>query len=309
MDKDLKNNQLISVIIPCYNGEKFLSEAIESVLAQSYPNWECILINDGSNDSTEQISKKYAAADSRITYIYQKNQGPTAARNKGIAVAKGKFIQLLDQDDIIKPEKFVFQLDTFNKNSDADIAYCEYLCFNNYNKENLYPMTGRYIISENPVDDFIYKWGKELILPPHPYLFRKSCFDNWGWYDEKLFIADDWDLYVRFSIHRPKFIFTEGVFALYRRHPDSICSEKNASALFHYKIKMYKKHTDNESLSPNHRQHVEFLLHDFIGKEAFEDLRNKKILTGMKKLILASYYSRNPFYYFYHGLYWLKQGL
>lgn len=309
MDKNLTRGPVISVIIPSFNGEKFLSETIESVLAQSFRDWECIIINNGSSDNTDGIAKKYSLTDPRISYFSQKNNGPGGARNAGLARAKGEFIQLLDHDDLLKPEKFAVQLEVFNKHPEADLIYSDFRFFNNRDTANLYSMKERYVISENPVDDFVFNWVKDFILPPHPILFRKSCFEKWGMYDEKLGVADDWDLYVRFAIHKPKIIFCDEVLALYRSHPDGITSEKNETELFNQKIKMYKKHARNMNLPERHRKHVKFLLHNLIGEKGFGKIKRKKYFEGIKYLLLASYYSLNPAFYFYHGIYWMKESL
>lgn len=93
--------ELISVVVPVYNAEKFLSKSIESVINQSYKNIELILVNDGSTDNSEMICNKYALADNRIKVISQENRGPAAARNTGIRHATGTFVFFLDADDFI----------------------------------------------------------------------------------------------------------------------------------------------------------------------------------------------------------------
>lgn len=100
--------QMISVIVPAYNSEMFIGKCIESVLAQTYSNWELIVVDDGSRDNTFGILKKYAEVDSRIRVIHQENQGPGIARNTGIAEAKGNYVVFIDSDDYI--EKDYFQL-------------------------------------------------------------------------------------------------------------------------------------------------------------------------------------------------------
>lgn len=92
---------MFSVIIPCYNQAVFLSDALESVLGQSYRNWEAIVVNDGSPDDTETIARGYMRKDTRIKYVYKENGGLSSARNKGIAMALGEFILPLDADDVI----------------------------------------------------------------------------------------------------------------------------------------------------------------------------------------------------------------
>ena len=99
----MKNTLKISVIIPAYNAENYLTEALDSVTGQTMPDseYEIIIINDGSSDHTPEILKKYAASHTNITIINQKNSGPSAARNAGLAIAKGKYIFFFDADDVL----------------------------------------------------------------------------------------------------------------------------------------------------------------------------------------------------------------
>ena len=200
------------------------------------------------------------------------------------------------------------QTRTFEENRNADIVYSEYRCFSDENMEKLFSYCDRHIISGNPIDDFVFNWGKELILPPHAFLYKRSCFERWGLFDENLRNGEDWDLYVRLSVHKPVFIFSDGIHALYRKHGEGICSPMNAATLHGYKIRMMRKHLNNTALSPGHREHIRFLLHNFVGWEGFDDLHSRRLLRGLKRIILASYFSGKPLYYFYHGLYWLKKG-
>ena len=98
---------LISVIIPTFNRVEFISEAIDSVLSQTYSNFEIIVVDDGSTDNTKQLLTKYG---SRITYDFQENKGVSSARNKGLDIAKGEWIAFLDSDDIWLPEKLSLQM-------------------------------------------------------------------------------------------------------------------------------------------------------------------------------------------------------
>lgn len=114
---------LISIIVPCYNQAQFLSECIESVLAQTYSNWECIIVNDGSPDDTENIALEWAAKDNRIKYIYKENGGLCSARNAGISSAEGEWILPLDADDKIGEEYLFKSMDTIKSNSNVGIIY------------------------------------------------------------------------------------------------------------------------------------------------------------------------------------------
>lgn len=99
--------QMISVIVPAYNSEMFIGKCIDSVLEQTYSNWELIAVDDGSRDNTFGILKKYAEVDSRIRVIHQENQGPGIARNTGIAEAKGNYVVFIDSDDYIEKDYFL----------------------------------------------------------------------------------------------------------------------------------------------------------------------------------------------------------
>ena len=104
MDISQINNPLVSVIIPCYNAEKYVGQAIESVLNQIYKNFEIIIISDGSTDSSENVVKNYLALDERIKLFTQTNKGVALTRNRGVEISKGAIIAFLDADDAWEPE-------------------------------------------------------------------------------------------------------------------------------------------------------------------------------------------------------------
>ena len=108
---------LVSIITPLYNGERFVAQTIESVLAQTYPHWEMIIINDGSKDNSEAIVQKYTEQDARIQLVSQPNAGSAAARNNGIRRASGRYIALLDADDLWEPFFLESQLNLMQKTS------------------------------------------------------------------------------------------------------------------------------------------------------------------------------------------------
>ena len=120
-----KDHPLVSVVIPCYNQAIYLSEALDSLLQQTYQNWEAIVVNDGSPDDTENVALGYVEKDKRIKYLCEENAGPSSARNMGIKYAKGEFILPLDADDLIKPEYIEIAIDTFDKNPSIKLVYCQ----------------------------------------------------------------------------------------------------------------------------------------------------------------------------------------
>ena len=115
----------VSIIIPCYKQAKYLPETLDSVLAQTYNDWECIVVNDGSPDNTEEVSRKYCIKDKRFKYIYQENQGPSAARNNGIKKSNGEYILPLDSDDIIQETYIEKAICHFIKYPETKLIYCK----------------------------------------------------------------------------------------------------------------------------------------------------------------------------------------
>lgn len=114
---------LVSIIIPIYNAEPYLSKCLDSVLSQTYKNLEILLVNDGSTDASVRICEKYAAKDKRIKLIHQKNKGPSVARNNGIKNSIGKYLQFIDADDKVSP-MMVYKLVNALKYDDVDLALC-----------------------------------------------------------------------------------------------------------------------------------------------------------------------------------------
>lgn len=153
------NNELISVIIPVYNSERYLSRAIKSVLNQTYKNYEIILIDDGSTDSSIRICDKFSKEDSRIRVIHQKNKGVSAARNTGIKIANGNYIAFLDADDEITTEALELMHNEM-LNNEVDLVITNYTKILNNGKKilNNYNDRGKY----KNIIDFIsvnYQWG------------------------------------------------------------------------------------------------------------------------------------------------------
>ena len=120
---------LISVVVPCYNQAQYLDECLQSVLNQTYQDWECIIVNDGSPDNTEEIAKSWAEKDTRFIYLPKENGGLSSARNAGIEIAKGEWILPLDADDKIGNQYLELAEKEFE--NDYTVIYCEAELFGN----------------------------------------------------------------------------------------------------------------------------------------------------------------------------------
>ncbi len=119
----------VSINLCCYNGEKYLEETLQSIFAQTYKDWELVIINDGSTDSTEKIIKKYISLGRSIVYHYQENAGLGAARNMALELSSGSIIAFIDQDDLWLPEKLEKQVPLFDA-PDIGLVYCDTIFFN-----------------------------------------------------------------------------------------------------------------------------------------------------------------------------------
>lgn len=166
------NNPLISVLMPAYNAEKYIKEAIESILNQTFSNFEFIIIDDGSIDATEEIIKSFK--DSRIVYIKnEKNLGLIKTLNKGISIARGEFIARMDSDDISMPQRFELQLDVFKKYKGVDIVNValkkmseDGTKLSKY-RHNIYPgfeISLRQVFSPNNLKQYMEKRKKKQIV-------------------------------------------------------------------------------------------------------------------------------------------------
>lgn len=145
----------VSIITPCYNGEKYIGETIESVLAQTYGDWEMIIVDDGSTDHSAGVIKKYCREDGRIQYISQENAGSSAARNNAIRHAQGQYIALLDADDIWTPQFLEKQI-AFMEEKRAVCVCCSYGRIDENSQKILRPVKAREVITVR--DMMVMNW-------------------------------------------------------------------------------------------------------------------------------------------------------
>ncbi len=217
-------NPLISVIVPCYNQAQFLSETLQSVLKQTYSHWECIIVNDGSPDNTEEIAKIYCEKDNRFKYIYKENGGLSSARNAGINIATGDFIQFLDSDDIILPQKFEVQLKNFPK--ETGIAISSYMILK---KNSSKPLVDKYLTHSvgNLREDILFQWDNHFSIPIHTALFRNDYFFKHEIrFKENLKAKEDWVFWVECTQINALYKKDDIVLAYYRKHGNSMTKNK-----------------------------------------------------------------------------------
>lgn len=203
---------LVSVILPTFNRADFLNNTINSVLDQSFSDFELIVWDDGSADGTKKIIEKYT--DSRIKYFYDENHGVAFARNMAIEKANGKFIAFIDSDDIWLPDKLGHQVSLINKH-DADFCSGNYINIIEETGEkeviNHFGFHGK-ILSEQTCRGLqiasIFLCNQSIITIPS-ILCKTELFFNYGFFNETLRNSEDKELYWRFILSDIKFIFSD----------------------------------------------------------------------------------------------------
>lgn len=219
---------LVSVIIPCFNYARYLPDAILSVKAQSHSNWECIIVNDGSTDDTAIVAERLASEDKRITVIHQENRGPSVARNRGLEIAHGEYIQFLDADDIISPKKIELQLNLLVGKKQLGLVYSDYrYCDRDNPDETVYrdKFEPPRFKASRPILDIASRWETEFSMPIHSFLFDSRFFKEYGIrFDETLGNHEDWDCWMRIFALKPIILNIPEQLSIYRIHDDSICS-------------------------------------------------------------------------------------
>lgn len=221
---------LVSVIIPCFNQARFLPDCIASLQAQTCPHWEAIIVNDGSPDDTREVALKLSEVEPRIRYIEQDNRGLSGARNAGIAESSGEFIQFLDADDLLMPEKLQLQLMALKTCHGLAFSYCDfYYCdAMDTSKEvlkGLYPPPKFRMV--RALHDLALRWEDDLSIPAHCFLLDARFFtDHKIRFDVNLPNHEDWDCWMRILAFDPCVVHIDSKLAVYRVHATSMSHQR-----------------------------------------------------------------------------------
>lgn len=218
MQDSLNNMPLVSVIIPAYNAEKFIAQTIDSVISQTYSNWELIVVNDGSTDNTLHIVQTYSNNDHRISFISKPNTGVSDTRNTGIAKAKGDYIGLLDADDVWLPINLEKKITVLKENPSIDFVFSN-MYQADKNLENQTPApAGK---DSNILEDLLL-WNGEVIPGPCSNLVvRKKCFDSGIKFNPILTTIADQNLTVQLAMKYKGKLIAENLW-IYRVLPGSM---------------------------------------------------------------------------------------
>lgn len=215
---------MISVLMPIYNAESYLYPAIDSVLSQTFQNFELILIDDGSTDSSAKICKEFLSKDKRVRYIFHKNSGMAFSLNRGMKISKFNLIARFDSDDIMYPQRLQKQYDYFQKNNDIGILGSLGHYINSRGK-----IIGKTYsdVNEEKINSWYIPFNEPIGLLHPSVMFKKKLITDIGGYRGKFWPCEDIDLWNRAIENNIKIDVLQDFLIKYRLHSSSAISNSH----------------------------------------------------------------------------------
>jgi glycosyltransferase involved in cell wall biosynthesis len=240
----------VCVIIPTYNRCAWIKHAIDSVLQQTYQNFELLIVDDGSTDITKGILSEYG---NKIKYFYQSNKGPAAARNIGIKQSKGTYICFLDSDDRWVKSKLETQVNLVTEHPEIKICYTDETWIRKGIRVNQKRIHQKY-------SGWIYQRCLPLcIISPSSVMIHREVFDKVGYFDEDMTVCEDYDLWLRISHLYPICFINEKKIVKYGGHEDQLSSKY--WGVDQFRVKALEKMLQKKSLSSEDRTATIKMLH------------------------------------------------
>lgn len=205
----------VSVLIPAYNAESYLAATLESVIAQTWPNLEVIVVDDGSTDDTLTVARQYASATVRI--VSQVNSGASAARNRAFAMATGEYIQYLDADDLLRPDKIQLQLSCLQQRPSAQLSSSAWAMFQDAPDESKLQPTILWRDYTDPVQWLVDAWENGAWMQPSAWLTHRSLIESAGPWDEQISLHDDGEFFSRVLLKSTGVVFCGTAISFYRK--------------------------------------------------------------------------------------------
>ena len=198
----------VSIITPCFNCEKYIGETLECLQKMQYQNWECIVVDDQSSDSSALIIKQFAEKDSRIKYYFHSKSAIPVTKNYAISLSTGKYILPLDSDDLISAKYITEAVEILESNSNVKIVYCDGLFFGN--------KKGKWRLADYSFDTLLL-----ANCIHNTAMFRRADFDLTKGYNPDLFASEEWDLWLNLLKSGGDVYKIEKNYFFYRKHADS----------------------------------------------------------------------------------------
>lgn len=284
---------LISIIIPTYNRAHLISETLDSILSQSYKNWECIVVDDGSTDNTADVLTTYIKKDNRIQYHERPKErikGPNSCRNYGFELSKGEYIKWFDSDDCMDVNLLENQMKVINEKVECVVCKVAYYDFENNKilKENK-------IYSDNLIEDYLIGNITFYISGP---LWKKSFLDKQTeLFDESITNLDDWDFNLRMLYNRPSIVYINESLIRYRIHNASLSHEisklnfQEIQSEFNAREKHLRLIKINKSINSNVLENYIKKRYKYFLREALVQNNNK--IYFFKKLLFYQFITKD----------------
>ena len=275
---------LVTIIIPTFNCEEYLSSAIESAISQTYFSTEIIVVDDGSTDNTKMKISNYI--NSPLKYIYQVNAGPAAARNAGIKVANGEYIAFLDSDDVWYPDFLEKALLLFTEKTGVVYGWCEFIDKNSNIMSNYIRKNRSY------TGNVLKELFSEFFVITSSVVMKKECLDIIGNFNENLMVGEDYDLFLRIA-SKYEFICLDEIKIKRRilanslsRQDSKVDAMNDISTLENFK----KLHHD---FYRTNKKYVDTRLSDYYFNLAYNCLERGEHYLPIKCLVLSIRYRMN----------------
>lgn len=232
----MQHDVLVSIIVPCYKQAHYLEQSLQSVIDQTYNNWECIIVNDGSPDNTSKVAHTWIKKDSRFKFLEKENGGLSSARNAGIKLSNGTLILPLDADDILSPKYLETTVPELEKRSNVAIVGC----YSKFFRGNINNIVNEHI----PKGDY-YRWllyTNQLVATS---LYRKSLWEAVGGYDESMMKGfEDWEFWLNITKRGWSYYIVSDYLFYYRKAKNSMLVStiaENAETVKKYIVLKHKE--------------------------------------------------------------------
>jgi glycosyltransferase involved in cell wall biosynthesis len=295
----------VSVIVPTFNYARFLPEALASVRAQAYADWECIVVDDGSTDETASVLRAAATSDGRVRYVSQSNSGPSAARNRGIAESTGEYVQFLDADDLLPPTKLEHQVLTLEADAAIGIVYSDARFFRGsatdflaYRAPGPRPSTRPGPSASDPLIRALIENNIVMVEGP---LVRRSVIETVGPFEESLHRAEDWQYWLRCALAGIRFVADPVEERAVRVRVHQASSIRNQLAMNASEL-VVRQWLDGRLDEPGLRRQNKKRTNATVARAGFLEGKEGSLTVGIRHLARAAVAERRPDWLLMAGL-------
>jgi glycosyltransferase involved in cell wall biosynthesis len=232
---------LVSIIVTSFNQVHCIANTLESIVSQTYTNWECIIVDDGSFDNSAEVIKEFIKDDARFTYLFQDNQGVARARNKGFTLATGSFINFMDGDDTFLSNKLREQINIFQNHSDISICVCDHQFY--LEKESVYKYYKFEKLTIKPLEQILFKWNNGVAFPPHAPLYKRSVWEDQEapFPEDYKYRCEDWVFNVLLALKDVNYYMLDKVLCNYHMADANFTNNTKSLATAAIKAALYLK--------------------------------------------------------------------